>query len=122
MADTLPCYAFRACLAGLLSRSSSFGGSLPNSLGGGTFLSTFSVKKGAVAPSKRLQLMWRSPLKHTLNLSLVRIWQISFGLRLLATVPEEPDPEELQIVASPGTQFILTGERKTAAINSAATI
>jgi hypothetical protein len=46
-----------------------------------------------------------------------------FVLRLLATVPEEPEPEELlQIVASSGFRFILTRERKTAPINSAATV
>jgi hypothetical protein len=40
-----------------------------------------------------------------------------FALRLLATVPEEPEPEELlQIVASSGFRFILTRERKTAPI------
>jgi len=43
-------------------------------------------------------------------------------LWLLATVPEELKPEELQIMASPGSQFILTGERKTTPMNSAATI
>jgi hypothetical protein len=54
--------------------------------------------------------------------ALGHVWQGSFGLRLCATVPEEPEPEEPRIVASSGFKFILTGERKTTSMNSVTTV
>lgn len=52
-------------------------------------------------------------LCHTKDMFGRALW----GLRLLATVPEQ-----LQIVPSYGSQFILTGERKTTSMNSAAIV
>jgi hypothetical protein len=59
---------------------------------------------------------------HELTHKIKHVWQGSFGLWILTTLSKEPEPKELQIVASPDCQLILTRERKTTLMNNAAIV